>query len=422
MPVHRIPGGPRGSVFALTGELDDWLANSAADLDAAADPAPSLPEASGRRSWWIRLIGRPLRSSSLVVLAALALLASLAAYALQQGPAAQPAPGLPKDETAAALFLEARADWAQRNAGAIGASIAKLQKVIIAEPAFAPAYAALADCYLLAQEFGSMPAPEAFGRAQDAVDAGLRIDPANAEAWRAQGFIDYWWRREPAAARASFERSLSIQPDSAQTYFWYGNALVDNGDFAAGLKHLDKARLLEPVSVALQADYAWALWAAGDEKRSIGMMEDLRSRRPDLATIRDYLSVQYLANGNLAAFVAEVASLAEIRGDPKDIANAEQLKQASSRGDAAVLSLFADQTMAGFAIGDRKTLAWPVYIVSMSGNRAEVVRLLTISAQRKEIWGSAGLVRQIAQRWKDDQEITRLLAARRSPSMVERPN
>ena len=81
LPVHRLPGGGRGSVYAYTAELDEWL-NSAADevpemaaeagpveesskeperpepaefLAELADPAASeIPARSGRRGWSAR--------------------------------------------------------------------------------------------------------------------------------------------------------------------------------------------------------------------------------------------------------------------------------------------------------------------------------------------------------------------------------
>ena len=43
LPVHRIPGGERGGVFAYSDELADWLKGKALELEsddsAASDPA-----------------------------------------------------------------------------------------------------------------------------------------------------------------------------------------------------------------------------------------------------------------------------------------------------------------------------------------------------------------------------------------------
>ena len=42
LPVHRVPGGERGSVFAYPGELGDWLKGKTPELEAD-DPAPGNP-------------------------------------------------------------------------------------------------------------------------------------------------------------------------------------------------------------------------------------------------------------------------------------------------------------------------------------------------------------------------------------------
>src|SRR5512140_122990 len=65
LPVRRVPGGKRGSVYALTDEIDRWLAGKDAgprDVAAPDDPtaaswttAGSALQASarGRGRWWI---------------------------------------------------------------------------------------------------------------------------------------------------------------------------------------------------------------------------------------------------------------------------------------------------------------------------------------------------------------------------------
>src|SRR5580692_2048117 len=44
LPVHRVPGGERGSVFAYRDELEDWLKGKSRELEAD-DPVLSTPAA-----------------------------------------------------------------------------------------------------------------------------------------------------------------------------------------------------------------------------------------------------------------------------------------------------------------------------------------------------------------------------------------
>ena len=78
MPVHRVPGGKRGAVFALTGEIDNWLLKQEGDTQQAKDDVRAVDERSvgahlgaeetsaveagnrvqGSRKWMARMWGR----------------------------------------------------------------------------------------------------------------------------------------------------------------------------------------------------------------------------------------------------------------------------------------------------------------------------------------------------------------------------
>jgi len=424
MPIHRIPGGTRGSVYALTEELDDWLgaARHEEPQDEAAAPNEPRPEPkaepeaephppranTGRRRRGVR---------GLAVVAITATLAA-AVYAWTGFGSSEPSALVPADPAAAALFVDARVDWANRKPETIAKSITKLQKVIEIEPDFAPAYAALADCYILAREFGSLTDVEAFGRAQGAVDTALRIDPDQVGALRARAFIAYWWDGDRPAAARDFQRSLSLNDRSAQTLFWYANALIDNGDFEAGLQRFAEARLLEAASPAIAADLAWAQWSAGETDRAKASLLELRRANPTLATVPDYLGVIALAEGNAAQFVSEMETLARLRGEAGLTADARALRAALDRGPAAVTRVLMQQGEAEVRDGRRKTLVWPAFVASAGGDRAALVRILKRADARSEVWGSAGLRRDIAVRWQSDDVVVGLINRRAAPSLI----
>ena len=437
MPVHRIPGSGRGSVFALTEELDAWLESDSAPAEEALDPEteaaqdaaptsptsptpitppiPIAPAASGLRPWLTGIFSRRGLGLAAIILVAVA---SLGAYAFTLNAPASPRADLPADARAADLYLEARSDWAARQPASIEAAIEKLQQVVDIDPGFAPAYAALADCYLLAREFGSQTDTVAFARAQLATDAALRIDQELPAALRAKGFIEYWWHRNGPSAAKYFQRSLALAPQSAQTHFWYGNVLIDNGDMAAGLSQLDAARLLEPASVTIQTDIAWARWSAGDEAAALRALESLRARQTGLATVRDYLSVIYLAKGDLLRFTEENLAQARIRKEVDFLAQAERLVAAHKADPSSVLPRLLDETLREAQSGDRTTLVWPSFVASAHGDRAGLLRLLAQAEARNERWGSAGLVRHMRERWTDDRAVLDALDRRRSPPMI----
>jgi len=221
----------------------------------------------------------------------------------------------------------------------------------------------------------------------------------------------------PAAAR-DFKRALALNDRSAQTLFWYANALIDNGDFEAGVQRFAEARLLEAASPAIAADLAWAQWSAGQTGRAKAALIELRGANPTLATVPDYLGVIALAEGNAAQFVSEMEIMARLRSEAGLAADARALRAALDRGPAAVTRALVKQGEAEVLDGRRKTLVWPAFVASAGGDRTALMRILERADARSEIWGSAGLRRDIAARWQDDGEIVRLLERRGAGSLI----
>lgn len=418
LPIHRIPGAGRGSVYALTEELDAWLGSSPPDVTddpgkkvAGAGATPERHAPSSSRNW----------SKIAVVALFVTTTLGITVYAWPDAPAPEARPLLPEDARASAIYVEARADWARRTPGSIVQAIDKLKRVTTIEPQFAPAYSALADCYLLAREFGSVPDIEAFARAQAAVDTALKINPNHAGALRARGFIDYWWRGDRTAAARDFQRSLALDGRSSQTHFWFANALIDNGDFDEGMRRISEARLIEPASPAIAADVAWALWSVGDTGKAKAALLDLRREHPGLATVPDYLSVVALSEGDIPGFVREVEAMAELREEEGITRYAAELREASAGGPKAMAAHVIDAALREVDAGERRTLAWPVFVASAVGDRPALLALLRKADARNEIWGSAGLRRHVATRWNGDAEISGLLRRRVAPPLVATP-
>lgn len=410
LPIHRYPGGKKGGVFAVRSELESWYRlNDAAVLD------PTLPR-SGSSMLFDRL--RPYGWIVLTVIAVGLLIAlvsrPLGSTAIDETTGV----ALPKNVDVAALYLQARDNWASREADKIEVAIDQLHRVIDDEPDFAPAHAALAETYLLAREFGKLSDDMAFPKADVATRDALRLDPGLPSAHRAQGFIAYWWDGDAPFAGRAFRRALQLSPDSAQSHFWYGNVLSDNGEHKQGLKELDRARLLQPGSVAIQTDYAWALWAAGQNAKAKAELDTLARANPRFAVIHECLASIHLADGNFDGFVEEQEILAQLRGNAAMQGDARALRAALVEGPPQLQALVMAQAMREFRAGSRRNLSWPSFVASAFGDRPQLVALLTQAERRKERWGNAALMARMADRWRADAEIMALLKKRQRPPVA----
>ena len=408
LPVRRLPGGKTGTVYALKDELDRWAGTqSGLDDDSHSEPVPLAPIRALVAGHKRLVVGGG-------AVLGLAMIATAVIFAANV-PHRAPSPDLPSDPRISALYLQARDESAQRTPEDLQRAIAKLETTTRSEPKFAPAWTSLADAYLLSREFGTMSDQQAFPKARTAVETALRLDPQSPGALRAQGFILYWWEDRPQAAGKAFRRAIALAPKDAQTHFWYGNVLADNGQHVAALRELTAARLIEPGSVAIRTDLAWAQWSAGNEAEARQNLQDLARSHPDFAVIHDALAIIHIADGDYVGYVQELAEFARLRHDQSLTKHATDLRTALDSGADEVQRLLMARPLAEIAEGSRRTHRWPVFLASVAQNRQLTLDLLGRAEQRHEVWGGAGVTARITRLWMDDTEISRLIQRRKSP-------
>ncbi|GGZ44976.1 hypothetical protein GCM10011273_34650 [Asticcacaulis endophyticus] len=321
---------------------------------------------------------------------------------------------LPSDPALSQLYLQARGDWAQRRPETLARAIVGFETLTRAEPDYAPGWAGLAEAYILAREFGTMTDDSAFPKAKAAAETALRHDPDLASAHRALGFVHYWWDNASREAGVDFRRALALAPRDAQTHFWYGNILADNGQHVAAMRELDTARLIEPGSVAIQVDHAWAQWGAGNEAEARQAFDDLARSHPEFAVIFDCLSEINLSDGDYVGYIQNLGTYARLRKDDALLKHVEALRTALKTGTEAVQDALMRRALAEIASGEQKTHIRPVFLASLAQNRKQTLAFLEQAEIRQEVWGNAATTTQIRKVWLDDAEIAERVRRRRA--------
>lgn len=418
LPVHRLPGGKQGSVFAFEHELAAWsraFVESASpspvesETAEAAEPdvAAPLPGKSPARQRG-RLAILAVAAAAIVVVAGVGLLASRTG--LSSGPqvVAQTV-AMPADRAVAADYVTARDLWARRTPADLTRAIALYEKVIAAEPDFAPAYAGLAEAWLIIREYGAASESRAYSAAKSAIEQALTLDESLPAAHRANGFLQYWWSYDAQRSVDSFQRALALDPRDGLTHFWYANVLADLGQDKEAQRKYDTAQLLLPGTPAIAVERACAHWQAGRDRRALMELTQLKSQYPSDATIRNCLAWAHISRGDIEAYAREYRGLAALRKVPEMMALSAALDAAVARDpDTAHLVLVADARRE-FAQGERKTRMTPAFHASAMGDRATLVTLLREAANLGERWYSATLNKRIARKWQGDAEVQRLL-------------
>ena len=159
-------------------------------------------------------------------------------------------------------YLRARYFWRRKSANGLRKCIEYFEQAIAADPAYALAYAGLADTYISQGYVGFVPPSEAFPRARRAAERALVLDDTLAEAHTAAAcvsmFYDWEWQR----AERGFQRALALKPRYPVARFWYACYLAARGRPEDSVAEVLRAHELAPLSLITTANLGLALYFA----------------------------------------------------------------------------------------------------------------------------------------------------------------
>ena len=145
------------------------------------------------------------------------------------------------------LYLKGRHLWNQRSPSVVGAAVGCFEAAIALDPAFAAAYAGLADCYSILRVYGWMPPAQAQPGARDAMTRALELDPQLPEAHRAKGSYTFHFEPHWRAAEDAFVAALALDPLAARPSPQYNSGTIEISE-AGGRTATRRLRSLPPTS------------------------------------------------------------------------------------------------------------------------------------------------------------------------------
>ena len=296
LPVHRVPGRQRASVYAFPQELETWLRR---DREAAAPAKPAPPSATQK----------PYKNVRAAAAAALLLvLGGLAAVAMQnwmlvpeQGPAST-APILPQDVVR--LRQDATYLWQKRTPDTLKQAETLLLQIATIAPRFAGARSDLAIVYDLMVEYGVLSADDGYGLARDAAEQALQIDPADAQAHAVLGDITFFQDRDYPAGLSHLTAAVQLDEHLGTPRHWYAAALMAMGRFDEAAVEIAKARQIEPTSRSMQVSAAMIALGAENPEEARRSLLQLIANEPDYRSPYRFLAFAELALGNERAYLA----------------------------------------------------------------------------------------------------------------------
>jgi TolB-like protein/Tfp pilus assembly protein PilF len=160
-------------------------------------------------------------------------------------------------------YLKGRYEWNQRTPASLRRAMALFTTATELDPTYAPALAALADCYnqLGTVLVGSGSPRELRPRAAAAAIRALQIDPYSAEAHAALGYVHHYeWRWSDA--EREFRQAIELNPSYPWAHVWYANLLMSRGRMDEAIARIQTARDLDPFSLIVNTNVGWILMTA----------------------------------------------------------------------------------------------------------------------------------------------------------------
>jgi len=157
-------------------------------------------------------------------------------------------------------YLKGRFYWNKRSSDSLQQAIAFYESAIALDPTYAPARAALADCYnqLGTVMVGVASPRDMRPRAKAEVIAALQGDESLAEAHATLGYISHYdW--DWATAEREFRRAIDLSPNLALAHTWFANYLVSRGRMPEAVSEVRRAEQLDPFSLVVVTNVGWTL-------------------------------------------------------------------------------------------------------------------------------------------------------------------
>ena len=334
LPVHRLPGDTKATVYAEVAELETWLMGETAPATAASRP---------RRRLWL--------AGSAAVLA----VSGGAWLTLRGGATPAPQPAVARHQPGqqvADLYLQGRYNVERRSPESLNRAVQLFDEAIRRDPLYAEAYAGLASAHLLLREYAGVPDAIAYPRARAAAQRALALDGNLAAAHAALAFVTFFHDYDFNAGLAGFERAVRLDPNSAVAHHWYASALFHADRVPEAVVQIDAAQRLEPQSQSILADKALILFPAGRVDESLALLRQLEAADPAYLSPHNYLATISLVRGDYPGFLREDGIAARLVGDrDREATNAVAARAFAMGGAPAMFAAMIERQRTLYAAG-----------------------------------------------------------------------
>ncbi|MDQ3473431.1 MAG: tetratricopeptide repeat protein, partial [Acidobacteriota bacterium] len=207
------------------------------------------------------------------------------------------------DNEAYQLYLKGRFYWNKRTGEGLKKAIELLTAATEKDPNFALAYAALADCYAVLNEYTGTPTSETLPQSKAYAERALAIDGQLAEPHATLGAVnEYSWQW--GESEKEFKRAIELNANYPTTYHWYSILLKNLGRNDEAAAMIKRARELDALSSVISVNISRMYQLQNNNDASIENSLKLIELDPTFGPAYEYLALSYLKQGRNAEAIA----------------------------------------------------------------------------------------------------------------------
>lgn len=200
-------------------------------------------------------------------------------------------------------YLKARFFWNRRSRDDLYRALELFSSSIEKDRDHAPAFAGLADTYLVLLDYRYLAPKEALAMATAAAANALRLDDRLADAHTSLGHAKLH-ALDWDGAEQEFRRAIQLGPGYALAHYYYANLLTAHRRFDQAIAEAREALKLDPASAATAANLAILYYTSGRYDDAVELCRKTIQMEPNLAPAYDHLGRTLLEQGSTSEAIA----------------------------------------------------------------------------------------------------------------------
>ena len=214
------------------------------------------------------------------------------------------------------LYLQGLFYWNKWTQDGFQKAIDFFRQAVEKDPAYAQAYAGLADAYTFMGASGYLAPQQVWQSAKSAAMQSVKIDDTLPEGHISLALVrenfDWNW----AGAEKEFKRAIELNPNSAEAHHWYGEFLTRLGRFDEARAELKKAQELDPLSLLINTSAGRELYYARQYPAAIEQFRKTLEMDRNFVPAQHGIELAYAQNGMFREAVAERQKVLTLSGSP----------------------------------------------------------------------------------------------------------